>query len=74
LRFGVDLWRVWDRVRAPTLLLRGADSPLLTRATAERMLTRGPETKLVEFPGFGHAPWLKSEEQIAPVLDFLLAP
>ncbi len=71
---GVDLWRVWDKVKAETLLLRGANSPLLTRATAERMLTRGPATKLVEFPGIGHAPWLKSEEQIASVLDFLLAP
>ena len=72
--FGVDLWRIWDKVKAPTLLLRGADSPLLTRSTAERMLTRGPETKLIEFPGIGHAPWLKSEEQIAPLREFLLAP
>jgi pimeloyl-ACP methyl ester carboxylesterase len=72
--FGVDLWRVWDKVKAQTLLLRGADSPLLTRATAERMLTRGPETKLVEFAAIGHAPWLKNGDQIAPVLDFLRAP
>jgi pimeloyl-ACP methyl ester carboxylesterase len=71
--FGVDLWRVWDKVKSPTLLLRGEQSPLLTRATAERMLTRGPEAKLVEFEGVGHAPWLKSREQIAPIRDFLLA-
>ncbi len=71
--FGVDLWRIWDKIKAPTLLLRGAESPLLTRSTAERMLARGPETKLIEFPGIGHAPWLKSEAQIAPVRDFLLA-
>jgi hypothetical protein len=38
------------------------------------MLTRGPQTKLVEFPGLGHAPWLKSEEQIASVSEFLLGP
>src|SRR5579863_2037594 len=51
--FGVDLWRVWDKVKSPTLLLRGEQSPLLPRGAAERMLTRGPETKLVEFEGIG---------------------
>jgi pimeloyl-ACP methyl ester carboxylesterase len=71
--FGVDLWRVWDKVKSPTLLLRGENSPLLTLATAERMMTRGPKTKLVEFAGVGHAPWLKSSEQIAPICEFLLA-
>jgi pimeloyl-ACP methyl ester carboxylesterase len=71
--FGVDLWRVWDKVKCPTLLLRGGESPLLTRNTAERMMTRGPQTSLVEFKGVGHAPWLKSDEQIASVRDFLLA-
>ena len=71
--FGVDLWSVWDKVKCPTLLLRGEQSPLLTRGTAERMMTRGPQTNLVEFPGIGHAPWLKSEEQIAPIREFLRA-
>jgi pimeloyl-ACP methyl ester carboxylesterase len=71
--FGVDLWRVWDKVKSPTLLLRGEESPLLTRATAERMLARGPETKLIEFPGIGHAPWLKNDEQITLLREFLRA-
>jgi pimeloyl-ACP methyl ester carboxylesterase len=71
--FGVDLWRIWDKVKSPTLLLRGEQSPLLTRNTAERMTGRGPKTTLVEFPGIGHAPWLKSDEQITPIRNFLLA-
>ena len=71
--FGVDLWRVWDKVKSPTLLLRGELSPLLTESTAERMMARGPATTLVEFPAIGHAPWLKSDEQIAPIRAFLLA-
>ncbi len=71
--FGVDLWRVWDKVKCPTLVLRGEESPLLTRNTVERMMKRGPKTTFVEFPGIGHAPWLKSEAQIATVREFLRA-
>jgi pimeloyl-ACP methyl ester carboxylesterase len=69
----VDLWRVWDAVRCPTLLLRGAISDILPRDVAEEMTRRGPKAKLVEFEGIGHAPPLLSEEQIAPIRDFLVA-
>jgi pimeloyl-ACP methyl ester carboxylesterase len=69
--FGVDLWSVWDKVKSPTLVLRGEDSPLLSESTAQRMLSRGPKTTLVEFPAIGHAPWLKTDEQIAPICEFL---
>jgi pimeloyl-ACP methyl ester carboxylesterase len=70
---GVDLWRVWDKVKCPTLIVRGERSPLLTSTTVERMMSRGPPAKLVEFAGVGHAPWLKSAEQIAPIREFLTA-
>lgn len=69
----VDLWPTWEAIRCPTLLLRGAQSDLLTRETAEAMRRRGPKAKLVEFPGIGHAPALLNEEQIGIVRDFLLA-
>src|SRR5271165_7389021 len=69
----VDLWPVWDAIQCPTLLLRGAQSDLLCRETAEAMTQRGPKAKLVEFPGVGHAPALMNEEQIGVVRDFLLA-
>ena len=70
--FGIDLWSVWDAVKSPTLVLRGADSDLLLDSTVKRMQERGPKMKVVEFPGAGHAPWLMSEEQIRPIADFLL--
>jgi pimeloyl-ACP methyl ester carboxylesterase len=69
----VDLFAVWDRIACPTLVLRGGVSDILSRDVAEAMTRRGPPTKLVEFAGVGHAPWLSTEEQIAPVRDFLLA-
>ena len=71
---GIDLWPVWDGVRCPTLVLRGANSDLLLESTVRRMQERGPHVELVEFPGIGHAPWLMSAEQIGAVREFLLAP
>ena len=67
-----DLWAFYDQVRCPTLLIRGAQSDLLTAEAARQMTERGPKAKLVEFEGVGHAPMLMDEAQIAPVRAFLL--
>jgi len=67
------LWGMYDAIACPTLLLRGADSDLLNRATAQAMTQRGPRALLREFAGVGHAPMLTSPEQIAAVREFLLA-
>ena len=40
-----QLWAAYDAVRCPTLLLRGGDSDLLTRTTAELMTQRGPRAE-----------------------------
>ena len=66
-----SLWPLWDAIRCPTLVLRGAVSDLLSAATAAEMATRGPRPAVVEFAGVGHAPTLLSPEQCAPVLAFL---
>ena len=71
---GVDLWPVWDQVRCPTLALRGGMSDLLLESTARQMQERGPRARIAVFPGVGHAPWLKSEDQIRVVREFILAP
>jgi pimeloyl-ACP methyl ester carboxylesterase len=52
--------------------LRGADSDLLGRETAQQMTRRGPRAKVIEIPGVGHAPTLMHADQIARVRDFLL--
>lgn len=69
----IVLWKQYDAVRCPTLLLRGAESDLLLRETALEMTQRGPKPKLIEFAGVGHAPVLMADDQIAVVRDFLLA-
>jgi pimeloyl-ACP methyl ester carboxylesterase len=55
------------------LLLRGAESDLLSRVTAQAMTERGPKARLVEFAGVGHAPTLVQPEQRQAVREFLLA-
>ena len=67
-------WQSYDRIRCPTLLLRGAESDVLSPATAEAMTDRGPKAKLVEFPGVGHAPTLVAADQRGAVRAFLLSP
>jgi pimeloyl-ACP methyl ester carboxylesterase len=67
------LWHSYDAVACPTLLLRGADSDLLTRETALEMTRRGPQARLHEFAQVGHAPTLVAAEQVEVVKEFLLA-
>ena len=57
-----------------TLVLRGAQSDLLSPETAQAMTQRGPKARLVEFPGVGHAPTLIADDQVETVDSFLLAP
>ena len=67
------LWRAYDAISCPTLLLRGADSDLLTADTARAMTGRGPRARLHQFDGVGHAPTLVAGDQVRVVQEFLLA-
>ena len=67
------LWHLYDAIAAPTVLLRGAQSDLLTTQTAHAMGERGPKARLVEFAGVGHAPTLIAPDQVDAVAAFLLA-
>lgn len=66
-----DLWPLWNLLKLPTLVLRGAESDILESATAQRMTAEGPRARLIEFAGVGHAPSLLPADQIAAILDFL---
>jgi len=68
------LWQLWDSLRLPVLLLRGAQSDLLAHDTALAMTQRGPKARLHEFAGVGHAPTLVQPDQRQVVRDFLLSP
>lgn len=67
------LWQLYDQISAETLLVRGAESDLLSAATAQAMGQRGPRARLVEFAHVGHAPTFVAPEQVDAVKSFLLA-
>ena len=66
-----DLWRVWEAVKCPVLVLRGELSDILSREVALKMTARAG-TELVEFKGYGHVPPLLNDEQVGVVRKFLL--
>jgi pimeloyl-ACP methyl ester carboxylesterase len=68
------LWQAYDQMTLPTLLLRGAESDLLSPETAHAMTQRGPKARLVEFEGIGHAPMLQQPDQVQVIREFLLEP
>ncbi|ABM94539.1 MULTISPECIES: alpha/beta hydrolase [Methylibium] len=68
------LWQRYDSLRCPTLVLRGAESDLLSHETALAMTQRGPKARLVELAGVGHAPTLVAADQVALVQEFLASP
>lgn len=66
------LWQLYDQIQAQTLVLRGAESDLLSSATAQAMTQRGPQARLIEFAGVGHAPTFVPDDQVQVVVDFLI--
>ncbi|MFN4148470.1 MAG: alpha/beta fold hydrolase [Rhodocyclaceae bacterium] len=67
----IDLWPLYDAIRCPTLVIRGAQSDLLGRETVAEMARRGPRAQSVEIAGVGHAPMFLDDGQVAIVRDWL---
>lgn len=68
-----EQWEHWDRIKVPTMVLRGVESDLLLKDAAQQMTQRGPKAKIVEIEGCGHAPALNVASQIGLVRSFLEA-
>ena len=66
------LWALYDNIKAKTLITRGAQSDLLSVATAQAMTQRGPKAQLVEFEGVGHAPTFIAADQVKAAVEFLI--
>jgi pimeloyl-ACP methyl ester carboxylesterase len=67
----VDLGAVWQAIRCPVFVTRGALSDLLLSETYAAMLKK-PGVKGVEIPHVGHAPMFMNDAQIGIARDFLL--
>ncbi|MGT2429325.1 alpha/beta fold hydrolase [Cupriavidus basilensis] len=68
----VALWHMFEANQAPTLVVRGAQSDLLTRETVAEMVARGRDVSAVEVPDVGHAPTFIDPAQVAIAKQFFL--
>ncbi|TSH98404.1 alpha/beta hydrolase [Verticiella sediminum] len=66
-------WQFYAALQCPVLVVRGAESDLLTPDTLERMRAGNPRTQTVEIAGVGHAPTFMSDDQIDIAERFLSA-
>ncbi len=67
-----DLWPLFDACAGlPLGLIRGAESQLLSAATAEEMQRRRPDMVFAEVPGRGHVPFLDEPEARQAVHEWL---
>jgi pimeloyl-ACP methyl ester carboxylesterase len=65
------LLQSWQAIDCPILVLRGAESDLLTADIVDEMPRLNPHARVVELPGVGHAPTLMHAGQIDIVQKFL---
>ncbi|MGY2486487.1 alpha/beta fold hydrolase [Cupriavidus sp. CP313] len=64
------IWRSFEAIEGPVLVVRGAQSDLLLRETVAEMVARGKHVSSVEVPDVGHAPTFVDPAQIAIVRQF----
>jgi pimeloyl-ACP methyl ester carboxylesterase len=67
----LDLWVPFARIACPILVIRGAQSDILSPLTANQMRSTHANVSVVEIPGVGHAPSLAEPESIAALREFL---
>lgn len=67
-----DLWPLYDAMNGlPLALIRGANSDLLTEATADEMLNRRMDIIRADIPGRGHVPFLDEELALDAIAEWL---
>jgi pimeloyl-ACP methyl ester carboxylesterase len=67
----IQMWSFYQKLKAPVLIVRGAESTALTGETVSKMLSVLPGTRAVEVPGVGHTPWLNEPVALGALQDFL---
>jgi pimeloyl-ACP methyl ester carboxylesterase len=69
----LDLWKYWEAIKVPVLVLHGAKSDLLSRDLTMQMRKRNRHADVFSFDDCGHVPPLMAPDQIKIVTDFLKA-
>jgi pimeloyl-ACP methyl ester carboxylesterase len=66
------LWNEFDALaRVPILLIRGANSDILSAGTVTAMQAHHPDMEVIEVPDEGHVPLLDSAELIGRIAKFI---
>src|SRR5262249_61929141 len=66
------LWKEFDALgRVPVMVIRGANSDILSQATVEAMHKRRRALEVVEVPDEGHAPRLAGSRTIGRIPAFI---
>ena len=65
------LWPYVERLRMPTIVLHGDESPLFDRANAVRMTEVNPLVRLVDVPGAGHFVHLDRPDAVLEAIEEL---
>ena len=67
-----DLWPLFEAMNGlPIALIRGANSDLLSKQTADEMARRRPDMIRAEVPGRGHVPFLDEPEALDAIHEWL---
>jgi pimeloyl-ACP methyl ester carboxylesterase len=69
--YPLDLWKYWDAITIPTLLLHGGKSDLLSRDLTLEMRKRNSHAEIFRFDDCGHVPPLMATEQVDIVVGFV---
>lgn len=67
-----NLWPLWNQVKLPMLILRGANSNVLSAETLDQMCAGRTDVTSCTFEGVGHAPALMNQEQISIIKQFII--
>jgi pimeloyl-ACP methyl ester carboxylesterase len=65
------MWPLFDAVKSPILVIRGAESETLLASTVAKMCSRRSGISAVEVSGVGHTPWLSEPTALAGLREFL---
>jgi pimeloyl-ACP methyl ester carboxylesterase len=71
--YPLNLWKYWEAIKVPVLVLHGAKSDLLSADLTLEMRKRNPLTSIFRFDECGHVPPLMNPSQIKVVAEFVTA-